>query len=657
MPTTRRFIATSGLLALAAGLLFMVVVFIRPSVPGDPAVAKALDQVLLWHSVLPRGAAALLCGAALGLSGALLQRVLRNPIADPSTLGIASGAQLALTFATVYAPSLIAFSREGVALAGGAIAVGIVLALNLRRGLEPVTVVLSGMVISLVAAALSAALVLAKGEYVLSLYIWGAGALNQQNWDVVLALAPRLVAGCLAAILLLRPLAILGLDDAAARSLGLALSSTRFLVIALAVWLAATTTAMVGIVGFIGLAAPAFARVSGARTQAQVLTMSVLAGAVALSLTDSAVQLLGSGFNDLAPTGAATALLGSPLLLWLLTRIRTITRAPLAAQVLQRRRIASPRRVIVWIILATAAMAGLTLCLGPTADGWHVGSGHLLTELLPFRAPRIVAAGAAGAMLGAAGTLMQRLTGNPLAGPEVLGVSVGAGVGLAAALFVAPLDPAYRLLGLTTGALVTLIVMLGIASRSGYGPDRLLLAGIGIGALCTAIISTVMAQGDMRSYALLIWISGSTNNAGDLEACVGIVSTLILILPLMLFSRWLDILPLGEDTTRSVGLALRRSRLILALFAALLTAIASFLIGPLSLVGLIAPHLARLIGFARGRDQLVAAVLVGCGVMIAADWLSRAVAYPYEVPVGLFASLIGGPYLLWLLSRGEAKQV
>ncbi len=653
--TNRRFVVIWGLLTLVAGLLFVIVVLTRPSVLGDPAVADSLNQILLWHSLLPRGAAALLCGAALGLSGALLQRVLRNPIADPSTLGIASGAQLALTVATIFAPSLIAFSREGVAFAGGVIAVGIILALSLRRSLDPVTVVLSGLVISLVAAALSATLVLAKGEYVLSLYIWGAGALNQQNWDVALALGPRLIAGGLAAILLLRPLTILGLDDSAARSLGLALATTRLLVIALAVWLAATTTAMVGVIGFIGLAAPAFSRISGAPTPAQILVVSALAGAVTLSITDSAVQLLGSGFNDLAPTGAATALFGGPLLLWLLTRIRTTARAPLAVSAPHRRHIASPCRAFVWLALAASAMAGLALCVGLTADGWHVAFGSLLTELLPFRAPRIMAAGAAGAMLGAAGTLMQRLTGNPLAGPEVLGVNIGAGVGLAVALFVAPLNPAYLLLGLAMGSLVTLVVIMGIASRSGFGPDRLLLAGIGVGALGMAVISTVMAQGDMRSYALLIWISGSTNRVGDSEAWVGIMSAVILILPLFLFSRWLDILPLGEGTSRSVGLALRRSRLVLSVFAALLTAIASFLIGPLSLIGLVAPHLARLIGFTRGRDQLAAAILIGCVVMIAADWLSRVVAFPYQIPVGLFASLIGGPYLVWLLSRGDTQ--
>ncbi|WP_103875125.1 Fe(3+)-hydroxamate ABC transporter permease FhuB [Bosea lathyri] len=649
---TPRIAAIWFLPVLAIALLFAAVIATRPPLAGDPAVTLVLERILLWHSLVPRFVTALLCGAALGLSGALLQRVLRNPIADPSTLGIASGAQLALTIATAYAPALIAFSREGVAFGGGIAAVTIVLALSWRRGLDPVTVVLSGMVLSLVAAALSATVILAKGEYVLSLFIWGAGSLNQQSWDAAIALGPRLILGCIAAALLLRPLALLGLDDSGARSLGLALHSARFLVLAIAVWLAATVTAEVGVIGFVGLAAPALARFAGARRMRDVLIASPFIGAILLSLTDSAVQLLGSGTADLAPTGAATALLGGPILLWMLRRVpltippqANLPHGPL-------RRIARPWLAAAGLALVAALLAILALVAGRGPDGWNLATGSLFLDLLPFRAPRIVAAGTAGAMLGAAGTLMQRLTANPLAGPEVLGVSAGGGVGLAVMLMLTPgMEPLHLLLGAVAGSLAVILAMLLLASRPGFGPTRLLLAGVAMGALCMAIVSTVLAQGDMRSYALLLWMSGSTNRVGDFEAWTGVVACLALISPLFLFSRWLDILPLGEGMSGSIGLSRRASRLTLATFAAVLTGLASLLIGPLSLIGLIAPHLARLAGFAHGRHQLAAAVLIGCATMVLADWLSRVVAFPYQVPVGLFAALIGGPYLIWLLSR------
>lgn len=648
----RPFAAALAALALVV-LPFAAVLATRAPLPGDPAIVAPLEQILLWHSLLPRFVTALLCGAALGLAGLLLQQVLRNPIADPSTLGLAAGAQLALTMATAFAPALIAFSREATAFAGGWAAVALVLALSWRRKLDPVTVILSGMVVSLVAAALGAAVVLAKGDYLFSLFIWGAGSLNQQNWDVPLALAPRLVLGLAASFALLRPLTLLALDDASARSLGVALLAARLAVLVVAVWLAATVVAQIGIIGFVGLAAPILARALGARRLRDRLIAAPLAGAVLVSFTDSAVQILGSATADLAPTGAATALLGGPLLLWMLGRIPPTVPPQMTSGWRESSRVRRPL-LAVSTLMAVAAIVTLgALVLGRGPNGWSLATGTLFTDLLPFRGPRIVAAGFAGAMLAAAGTLMQRLTANPLAGPDVLGVSAGGGVGLALVLFLSStVTPWTMALGAGGGSLAVLLAMLLISGRAGTGPSRLLLAGVALGALSMAVVSTVLARGDMRGYLLLVWMSGSTNRVGAAEAWIAVASCVALCLPLFLFSRWLDILPLGEGVSLAVGLPRRVGRLVLATFAALLTGIASLLIGPLSLIGLAAPHLARLSGFAQGRHQLAAAMALGAGVMVLADWLSRVVIFPYQIPVGLFAALIGGPYLIWLLSRG-----
>lgn len=643
------------LAAMTAAALFLAVVVTRPSLSAPPELARTLESILLWHSLVPRAATALISGAALGLAGMLLQRVLHNPIADASTLGIASGAQLALTAATAYAPALLVFSREGVALAGAIAAVALVLGLSWRRRLDPMTVVLSGMVVSLVSAAASATAILAKGEYLLSLFIWGAGSLNQQSWDAAMALGPRLMLSALAAALLLRPLALLGLDEDMARGLGLALHATRFAVLCIAVWLAASVTAEVGVIGFVGLAAPALARELGARTPRQMLLAAPALGALLLSITDSTVQLLGSGFNDLAPAGAATALFGGPLLLWLMRRVPP-TLPPQATDTVWRLdRTARSLRTLVPLAAIIALVAALGLVLGRGPQGWELATGSLFRDLLPFRGPRLAAAGSAGVLLGAAGCLMQRLTANPLAGPEVLGVSAAGGVGLLLALTFLPASPFAMLAGVAGGSLAVLFVMLLFAGRPGIGPQRLLLAGIAMGALSMAVVSTALAQGDLRAYMLLVWLSGSTDRAGEIEAWTGLIACVLLIAPLLLAVRWLDLLPLGDATSRSLGLAVERSRLCLAALAALMTAVASLLVGPLSLIGLIAPHLARLAGFARSRDQLLASALIGCGVMIVADWLARLVAFPYQVPVGLFAALISGPYLIWLLNRGGSR--
>ncbi|PDT27157.1 Fe(3+)-hydroxamate ABC transporter permease FhuB [Rhizobium sp. L9] len=634
---------------------FALLVVTRPEVPHGDAGAAMLNSVLLWDGIMPRAVLALITGAALGLSGTLLQRVLRNPIADASTLGIASGAELAMTATMSVSPLLIGLSREVAAFGGGLAAVTIVLALSWRRGLDPVSVALSGMIVSLIASALSVTLILARGEYAMSIYIWGAGSLSQQDWNGVVSLGPRLVLGFIAALLLVRPLRILALDDGGARSLGLALHSTRLAIVALAVWLAASVTSEVGIIGFLGLAAPAIARLAGARGTDRLIVTAPLTGAGLLFLTDCLTQILGPGFTDLVPTGAATALLGGPLLLFLLPRIHSVS-VVAARPAEASKRLAKPLQTLAILLIALALLFALVLTVGHADDGWHVATGALLIDLLPFRLPRTTVA-AAGAMLAAAGFLMQRMTGNPIASPEVLGVSGGAGAGLTVALFLFGFpSPAIMLIAMAIGALAAFIAMITISACAQFSPERMLLAGVGISAFAMAVVTMVLAQGDMRGYILLTWLSGSTNRAGAFEAWTAVISLVALTAPLPFLSRWLTILPLGTGLSRAVGLPVGASRLVLAIFAALMTAIASFLVGPLSLTGLIAPHLARLAGFRAPGHQLAASLIFGAGVLTAADWLSRVVIYPYQVPVGLFAALIGGPYLIWLLSRRSAGE-
>lgn len=649
---SRRTALPTGIV-LTAALLLVWLVATRPMPAGDPQTVAALDAILLWDGILPRAAVALLAGGVLALSGVLLQAVLRNPIADASTLGVASGAQLGMALAAGAVPLIGMPGAEAAAFAGGCATLGLVLVLCWRGGLDPVSVALSGMIVSLVAAALSVTVILAQGDYALSIHIWGAGTLSQTGWSSVTALAPRLAIGLAAAFLISRPLTVLSLGDAGARSLGVSLLALRLAALALAVWLAATVTALCGIIGFLGLAAPALARFCGARTSWQMLAVAPLAGGLLLLIADTASQILGPGFADLAPAGAATALLGGPVLLALIPRVRS-AHAPATMEAETERSRFMPGLPVLACIAVT--LLAVTVLVGPDAHGVGVISPETFHALMPLRLPRVIAASGAGALLGAAGVIMQRLTGNPIAGPEVLGVASGGGAGLAVALIAFGfLTPLQSIAAMMLGAIGALAVILAIAGRSGLSPERMLLSGIAIGAFCMAVVSLVLAQGDIRAFALLTWMSGSTNRAGLFEALLVLAALAVLAPPVLVMNRWLSLLPLGNEVSMGLGLPVRRARLALAGLAAAMTAIASFLVGPLTLSGLVAPHVARLLGFVRPGAQLVAAMLTGALALGLADWLSRIVIFPYQTPIGLFAALLGGSYLLWLLGRKESQ--
>ena len=640
---------------LAAALLFLREASLRVGLGGwlDAVLSSSpsMDEIILVYGVFPRAAVAIAAGAALGLAGALLQQLLRNPIADPSTLGISAGAQLAIVIATLFFPEFLDGNRNVVALIGAGIAAAIVFTLGWRRAFEPVTMVVSGLLVGVTAAAFSASLTLAQGEYLMSLVTWNGGSLSQQDWSVFQSLSVELVIGAGLAALLIRPLLLLGLGDSSARALGVSLKGVRFGVAAIATALSGLVAANVGLVSFVGLAAPAFVRGCGARRPVTVIALSPLAGGLFLWLCDGAVQWLASASGESFPTGAVTALIGGPLLLWLLPKIRpTDVHRSQGGDVAARRRLAALLPVLV--IMAVLIFAALAIGKGP--DGWTLLGAGDLQSLLPFRWPRLVAAVAAGGLLAMAGALLQRLTGNPMASPEVIGVSGGAGLGFAAAITIFPAAGLFELFagaGIGSAAVMTLVLIFAV--RRYLAPEKILLAGIAVSSLCSAVLSALLAIGDQRAWQILAWLSGSGSTATPASAIFLAVLSVVLLSAALSVTRWLTILPLGRDVPISLGLPLSLARIAVIAVAGIATGAASLLVGPLSFVGLMAPHIALRVGFTTPRDHLFASFLFGAVLMALSDLGARTVTFPYELPLGLFAALAGAPYLIWLSGRRQ----
>lgn len=603
-------------------------------------------QLLYRHAFLPRVAVSLLAGAALGLAGALLQQVLRNPLAEPTTIGTNAGASVALTIVTLYAPWLLEHGREWVALAGGALTTLAVFGLARGRSFSPIAIIIAGLVVSLTCNSASALLMAANREYSEELFIWQSGSLVQNGDAMVFKLAPWLLLSGLAAFLLIRPLRLLDLDDQGAASLGTKPIVTRLAGLAVAVALSAMVVAAVGVISFVALAAPALVRLAGARTLRQRMVWAPLAGAALLWLTDRLVQVL--PFASEIPAGTATAFLGAPLLFLLLPKMHIAPARDSAV-------LSAVRRRNGWVyllpgLIAMVAVVCVMLALGRGAGAWHWASPAEFSDLLPLRAPRVGVALSAGVMLAVAGTLLQRMTGNPMAAPEVLGISGGASLG-ALLLFVSTSSfnrPAMFVAGLV-GALASLALIAPTGNRQALAPDRLLLAGIAVATMASAFSAVVLASGDPRLDTLIAWLSGSTYTATATDAITAAVTAILLLAIAPLTARWLEILPLGEAAARGLGIGLDRVRVILLVLVAVATTVATLVIGPLSFVGLMAPHMARMLGFQRALPQLFAAAILGGLILVSADWAGRMLIFPWQIPAGLLAALVGGPYFMTLM--------
>ncbi|MDX7889943.1 Fe(3+)-hydroxamate ABC transporter permease FhuB [Aeromonas caviae] len=609
-------------------------------------------QAVVHFSWLPRLAICLLAGAALGLAGTLMQQVLRNPLASPTTLGVASGAQLALMMVTLLAPSWLLIGREWIAMAGGSLAMGLVFALAWRRQLNPVVIVFAGLVINLYLAAISMGLLLFFQEELKGLLVWGSGSLAQNSWSGVGYLLPRLLLAAMLAAVLVRPLAVLELDDASARSLGVSLKHLRFAGLGLAVFITACVVSVVGLIGFIGLAAPAMVRLLGVRKLAQRLLWAPILGALLLAATDLLLQTLSRFWPVLIPTGAMTALLGAPLLLWLIPRLGIKQSAPKANSSLLLARHPAPTRLVGLMVLGLAAAVIASLLFGQGMGGWGWPSWLRWQAQLEWRLPRTLAAGAAGVLLALAGTLLQRVSNNPMASPELLGVSGGTFMGgIAAALLLPALPLPMMLLGGLVGAFACLLLLVLINRRNGFQPERILLSGIAITALFEPLQAIALANGDLRVQQLLSWMSGSTYYVTQPVALALVVLALLMLAACLLVSRWLDLMPMGPAVATALGIHLGRAQLTILLLVAVLTASATMVIGPLSFAGLLAPHLARLMGLVRARWHLLGAAGCGALLMVSADWIGQQILFPQEVPVGLVSTLLGGAYFMWCLRR------
>jgi len=611
-----------------------------------------IEQMVFHYSLMPRLTLSLLAGAGLGLVGLLFQQVLRNPLAEPATLGVASGAQLGLTVVTLWGVAGGMVTQQLAAMTGAVLVGIVVFGVAWGKRMSPVTLILAGLVVSLYCGAVNQIFAIFNHDQLQNMFLWSSGSLNQMDWSNVAFLWPRLLVGLLLTLLLLRPMTLMGLDDGVAKNLGLALSLARIGVLALAILISASLVNAVGIIGFIGLFSPLLAKMLGFRRLISRLMLAPIIGALLLWLADQTVLWLTPHMGEIS-TGTVTAVIGAPLLLWLLPRLRTGSVPPAMDQ---GDRVPSERQNLLWwaaigggVLLLLMAVA---LSFGRDAHGWVWASGELWQQLLPWRWPRMVAAMATGMMLGVAGCVVQRLTGNPMASPEVLGISSGAAFGVVVMLFIVPGDAFGWLLPAgSLGAALTLLVISVAAGRGGFSPERMLLAGMALSTAFTTLMMLLLASGDPRMANLLTWISGSTYNIDVLQAKRTLIIMGVLLALVPLCRRWLTILPLGGATARAVGIALTPSRLALLLLAAVLTAAATLTIGPLSFVGLMAPHIARMLGFRRALPQQVMAALLGGGVMVAADWCGRMLAFPDQIPAGLLATFIGAPYFVYLLRK------
>lgn len=616
-----------------------------------PLSHSSISQLVFSQNWWPRLAVALLTGAGLALVGEMLQLLLRNIFASDTTLGISSGASLALILVTLYIPSLLVIGTEWIAMFGALLMLLLLLGLAKRYQLNPMILIVAGMTLNLIFSGFSLLLLMLNHEKLSGLLVWGAGSLAQQGWDDAQAICVRVILVLFLLLCIRRPLSLMMLGDQTLKGLGVSVSLVRAYALSITVFLAGSLVSYVGVIGFIGLVAPNLMRLAGLEQGLRRWPFSLLVGATLLTIADLLVQGLSDFSQIFVPTGSVTALIGVPILVWLLIRF-PIHRAGMTTLSVGAVKVPVRVQKLFWpLSLFLIVSLSVAIFVGRGALGWEWRSLYAESFWL-WRLPRTVAAGCAGVLLAWAGTLLQRLTGNAMASPELLGVSSASAMALMLGVFLLE-TPTYAALGILglLGALLAFLVLWLLGRKTHFSASTVLLTGIALGSLYEALRSLLLAGGDPRGQQMTAWLAGSTYYVNQQTSMALLVMT-GLCLPLVLcFSRWLDVFMLGSKVAQALGVAVNTARLILLMLIAVLCALATLVVGPLSFAGLIAPHMARFLGFTRSFDLLMASGLIGGCIMIWADWIGRQIIFPYEVPAGVLASVLGGTYFIWHLWR------
>ena len=328
------------------------------------------------------------------------------------------------------------------------------------------------------------------------------------------------------------------------------------------------------------------------------------------------------------------------------------------------------RRRLALTLIGFGALAAAACLFAPLVGSTSINLSNVFDRSTPFadnvdaqiffvaRLPRVLAAALVGGGLAAAGVVFQALLRNPLASPDTLGVSAGAALGATLAI---AFRADFTVLSISAvplasfaGSLGALAIVFGLSSarRRGASTMILLLAGVTLTTLLSAIVAFVQYLADVtQTFQTVRWMMGSLDVAGYAPIAVALAPLAIAGAGLASLPRVLDLMSLGADQAATRGVDTVRAERVALVSASLSTGAAVSLGGPVPFVGIIVPHLVRLIVGADHRLVLPAAVLFGAAFLIACDLVARTALAPVELPVGIITAVIGGPVFLWLLFR------
>lgn len=312
--------------------------------------------------------------------------------------------------------------------------------------------------------------------------------------------------------------------------------------------------------------------------------------------------------------------------------------------------------ILLALIVVTIGIGSVSIPIKDILDVFLKKGNSINTSIvMDMRLPRIILAVFAGASLSISGALLQSVMKNPLADPGITGVSSGGS--LAAILIMLYFPQFYRALPLMAflGSMVACILVFILSWDNGIKPMRVILSGVAINAMFVGATSLIAIMNTEKIQGVLLWLNGSLAYRGWKEVGYFLPYSIVGIILSFFCIKGANILALGDDVATNLGVNVNKTRVYISLIAVFLAGISTSAVGIIGFIGLIVPHICRLLLGSDYKNLIPMSAILGGIILLVADTLARYVARPVELPVGVLMAMIGGPFFLFLLRRGKGN--
>lgn len=311
--------------------------------------------------------------------------------------------------------------------------------------------------------------------------------------------------------------------------------------------------------------------------------------------------------------------------------------------------------LLVIMIVVAISVGSVSVPLDQVIDSIFSGSGGSGGIVRDIRIPRVIMGVLVGANLAVAGVLLQGGMGNPLADPGITGISSGASVVVMLVMLYFPGASASIPFYGFIGSMVACMLIYLLAWKNGISAIRIILAGVAVNAMLGGVTSMISILNSENLTGVLSWLNGNLGKKGWSEVRMLVIYTVIGLVLTIPLSKSCNLLALGDKNAKSLGYSPNVLRILISIVAVFLAGISTAYVGVIGFIGLVVPHIARMIMGTDHKVLIPFSALLGSTMLLLADTLGRTITSPYEIPVGIVMTIIGGPFFLYLLRKDQRR--